>query len=32
MITKITNDKQTYFKQFEAINAALERSGNKSWF
>ena len=28
MITKITNDKQTYFKQFEAINAALERSGS----
>lgn len=28
MITKITNDKQTYFTQFEAINDALSRSGS----
>ena len=26
MITKITNNKKTYFKQFEAINKALERA------
>lgn len=29
MITKITNNKQTYLKQFEAINEALERAGNQ---